>query len=406
MPENGVKGKPCDFLYAALVAALLIFGIVMVFSASSYSALRYYDDSYYFFKREMAFAAVGLFFLVAAAFAPMKLIYRMTPPIALASLGLLLALYTPLASARHGAARWIEVGGFTVMPGEIAKFAAILFVARFLSREPDRIRSLFKGVIPLLAYCGLNFLLIYKQPSLSTAITLAGIVLGVMFIAGMNLMYVGAALGAAAMGVFYMIMSDKDGYHFQRITGFLDPFAQSSDEGWQVAHSLLGFGAGGVLGVGLGNSIQKALYLPEGHNDFILSIIGEELGFLGCLLLLAVYLALIFRGAWIAIKAPDRFSMLVAAGITVMFALQVIMNVLVVTAWMPPTGVVLPFISYGGNSLILYMAMAGVMLNISRRIKDEPAAGEIPEEGMERARKAPERLTVPPRKLRVVGGKR
>jgi cell division protein FtsW len=160
----------------------------------------------------------------------------------------------------------------------------------------------------------------------------------------------------------------------ERLTGFLDPFADPQNSGWQAVNSLLAFGAGGVFGSGIGNSIQKALYLPEGHNDFILAVIGEELGFVGCLFLLTVYLLLIFRGARIAICAPDRFSMLIAAGVTILFAMQVIINVAVVTAIAPNTGVALPFVSYGGNALVLYMFLAGILLNISRYTKEERPA--------------------------------
>ena len=373
MPER-LKSKPCDFIYLTAALALLVFGLVMVFSSSSYAALKTFDDSWYFFKHECVYASIGFIAMIACIFLPIKALYNMTPIIALVSLGLLLVMFTPLASEYNGATRWIEAGPVTIMPGEIAKFTVILVVARYLGSKPERIRSLFKGVLPVLAYCGLNFYLIYKQPSLSTAVTLVGIVLGLMFLAGMNLIYAGSALGAVSVGLFYMIISDESGYHFKRMTSFLNPFDLPRDDGYQVVQSLLSMGAGGVFGVGLGNSIQKALYLPEGHNDFILSIIAEELGFVGCLALLLVYLVLIYRGVMIAIKAPDRFSMLTASGITLMFAIQVILNVLVVTSWMPPTGVVLPLVSYGGNALILCLTQVGIMLNISRRINAEPVA--------------------------------
>ena len=373
MPER-LKNKPCDFIYLTAALALLIFGLVMVFSSSSYAALKEFDDSWYFFRRECVYASIGLVAMILCTFLPIKVFYNMAPVIGLASLGLLLVMFTPLASEHHGATRWIEAGSITIMPGEIAKFTVILVIARYLGSKPERIRSLFKGVLPVLAYCGLNFYLIYKQPSLSTAVTLLGIALGLMFLAGMNLIYAGGALGAVSVGLFYLIISDETGYHFKRMTSFLDPFELPRDDGYQVIQSLLSLGAGGVFGVGLGNSIQKALYLPEGHNDFILSIIGEELGLVGCIALLLAYLVLIYRGTLIAIKAPDRFSMLTASGITLMFAIQVILNVLVVTSWMPPTGVVLPFVSYGGNALILCLAQVGIMLNISRRINAEPVS--------------------------------
>jgi cell division protein FtsW len=169
---------------------------------------------------------------------------------------------------------------------------------------------------------------------------------------------------------------NPDGYQMKRILAFADPFADLQNMGWQTVQSLLAFGAGGVFGSGLGRSIQKTMYLPEGHNDFILAVIGEELGFVGCLALLTIYLLLIFRGARIAINAPDRFSMLIAAGVTLLFAMLVVVNVAVVTSVVPNTGVALPFVSYGGNALLLYMFLAGLVLNISRYAKEEAGAAE------------------------------
>ncbi|MDR1572544.1 MAG: putative lipid II flippase FtsW [Clostridiales Family XIII bacterium] len=374
MPNKKDLPGPGDFTLAAVVIGLVIFGIVMVFSASSYDALSELDDPYYYLKLVSKNAALGVAAMLAAALVPLRRLYSLSPLILIFCFVLLLLLFTPLGETRNNATRWIPIMGFTIMPGEIAKIGAILFVAWFLCRDAGRIRSFGRGVLPLLLLCGALFAPIYKQPNLSTAITVCAIILAMMFIAGMSLAHVGWIGAAAASAVAFLIVSDGSGYQMSRISGFLNPFENPQGSGYQVMQSLLGLGAGGVFGVGLGKSIQKAMYLPEGHNDFILAIIGEELGLVGCILLLAAYMLLIYRGAYIAIRSPSRFGTLVAAGITVMFAMQVVMNVLVVTAWMPPTGVALPFVSYGGNALTIYMGLAGILLNVSRYMDRGAAA--------------------------------
>lgn len=209
-------------------------------------------------------------------------------------------------------------------------------------------------------------LLIVKQPNLSTAITVCGIIVSMMLVAGMKWRYVfgTAALGGA--GILSILLFMKDTYWYQRMTSFVDPFQDPLGEGYQAVQSLLALGSGGLFGVGLGKSVQKNLYLPEPQNDFILAIIGEELGFIGIVLVLALYCCFLWRGVHVAINAPDQFGMLLASGIVLMVGIQVILNIAVVTSSMPPTGINLPFISYGGNALLMFMFSAGVLLNISR----------------------------------------
>jgi len=273
-----------------------------------------------------------------------------------------------LGLTRNNATRWLGVEGFpiTLMPGEIAKICAIIFVAWFLSQNPKRIHQFWKGVLPLVLLAGAYFVLILKQPNMSTALTLLMIIVGMMFVAGLSWWYVAAAVGAAGGGFAVLWFFFPDSYFMDRILSFTDPFADPLGDGWQVTQGLLALGSGGLFGKGLGKSIQKTLYLPEPQNDFILAIIGEELGFVGCFLLIAVYLVLIWRCCHICLNAPDLFGTLLASGITIMLALQVILNIAVVTSSMPPTGIALPFISYGGNSLLIFMASMGILLNISR----------------------------------------
>ncbi|MDR2770800.1 MAG: putative lipid II flippase FtsW [Clostridiales Family XIII bacterium] len=371
MPEKSKPTNPGDFIFAVLVLALVVFGIVMVFSAGSYVSMIDYGDPYYYLKRVCQWGGLGLCALLGALFVPYRVYFHWAPFIMIVGVGLLCLLFTPLAVVRNDAARWLGVGSFTFMPGEFAKVAIILFVAWYLSAKPGRIHSFLRGpCIPLLVGA-LCFFLIMKQPNLSTAVIILGLVVAMIFVAGLSWKHLAVLVaGGAVLVRLYLLRMDPDGYQMKRITAFLDPFADVQDTGWQSVQSLLAFGAGGVFGSGLGKSIQKAMYLPEGHNDFILAVIGEELGLVGCIVLLAIYLLLIFRGARIAIHAPDRFSMLVAAGVTLLFAMQVIVNVAVVTGVAPNTGVALPFVSYGGNALLFYMFLAGIVLNISRYTKE------------------------------------
>lgn len=364
--KKKTKMKSGDFVLAIIVLGLVVFGVIMVFSSSYYNAINDSGDPYYYLKRDMVWAGAGLAAMLFCALFSYKIYARFAPGILAISLLLLGLLFTPLGVTRNYATRWIGVGDFTIMPGEVAKIAAIIFVAWYLGRDPKIIRSFTRGVLPMVLLIGVYFGLIILQPNLSTAITISGIIIGIMFVAGLPLGYLFVTVGAGAAGITALILTDEGGYRLKRLTSFLDPFQDPLGDGYQVIQSLLALGSGGLFGVGLGKSIQKTLYLPEPQNDFIFAIIGEELGFIGCLILIACYIVLIWRGVHIALNAPDMFATLLASGITIMLALQVILNIAVVTSSMPPTGITLPFVSYGGNALILFMGSMGILLNISR----------------------------------------
>ncbi len=364
--KKKTRMKAGDFLLTILVLALVVFGIIMVFSASYYSSISETGDPYGYLKDHIVWALLGGAAMLITALLDYRIYAKLAPVLLVASIALLALLFTPLGVTRNNATRWLGVGDFTLMPGEVAKICAIIFVAWFLSRDPKRIRSFFNGVLPLILLAGIYFALIIKQPNLSTAITICAIIVGMMFVAGLNIFYLVAVGGLGAVGILGLVLMDQEGYWMKRITSFIDPFQDPLGSGWQVIQSLLALGSGGLFGVGLGKSIQKTLYLPEPQNDFIFSIIGEELGFIGCLILIICYLVLIWRGCHIALNAPDMFGTLMASGITIMLAVQVILNIAVVTSSMPPTGITLPFISYGGNALLLFMGSFGIMLNISR----------------------------------------
>lgn len=353
---------------------LVIFGIIMVFSASYYWSIDKTGSPYHFLIRDIFWAASGFCLTIFATIFDYHKYKKYAPWLLGLSMLLLVLVVTPLGIEVNGAKRWIGVGPITLMPGEIAKPAAILFTAWYLSERPERILSFLRGVVPLAVIAVAFGALIMMQPNMSTAMTVVFIIFAMMFVAGLAFRYIVAAVALGGVGIFGLIFSDPDGYRLKRFASFTDPFADALGDGYQVVQSLLALGSGGILGLGLGKSVQKNLYLPEPQNDFILAIIGEELGYVGMIILMLAYMLLIWRGIRVAMDAPDRFGMLLATGITAMIAIQVMMNIAVVTSSMPATGVTLPFISYGGNALWMFMFSMGVLLNISRHRRRTDAA--------------------------------
>ncbi len=361
-----LKFKSGDFWLLLFTMMLVLFGIAMVFSASYYSSISEDGNPYAYFIRHSIWAFIGMFAMAFGALVDYRKYKKLALPVMILSVILLILLLTPLGQEANGATRWLKIGPVTLMPGEIAKIAAILFTAWFLSENPSRIRSLTRGILPMFGIIVVYAALIIKQPNLSTAITVCGIIVAMMLVAGMKWRYVITAGGIGAAGIMGIVIFMKDSYWYDRLTSFMDPFADELGDGYQAVQSLLALGSGGLFGVGLGKSIQKNLYLPEPQNDFILAIIGEELGYIGILLLIVLYCLFIYRGIKIALNAPDQFGLLLASGIVLMVAIQLILNIAVVTSSMPPTGISLPFVSYGGNALLIFMFSAGVLLNISR----------------------------------------
>lgn len=355
-----------DFIIIMMTVILVVFGIMMVTSSSYYSSINEDGTPYRYLIRELVWVASGGVLMWLGSIIDYRVYKKFGWLFLIVSILMLILVLTPLGIERNNAQRWIGVGEITIMPGEVAKICAIMFVAWFLSKKEDAILSFTGGVLPLLAIMGVYAGLIMKQPNMSTAIIICIIILGMMFVAGLKWRYL-ISLGVTGVaGGAFLIISDDTGYRMKRVVSFLDPFADPLDTGYQVVQSLMALGSGGLFGLGLGKSIQKNLYLPEPQNDFILAIIGEELGYIGILVLMTCFLVLIYRGILTAIKAPDRFGMLVASGITIMLGIQVLLNVAVVTSSMPPTGVTLPFISYGGNAMWLFMGSMGILLNISK----------------------------------------
>lgn len=367
-PRNLNRLKSVDFTLMLTTMVLVVFGLIMVFSASYYYSISQDGNPYSYLLKHGMWVVLGFIAMMFGAsydykrYNNKKFAYLVLG----GSILLLIIVITPIGTTINGATRWITLGPITLMPGEIAKMGAIFFVAWFLGSDLDKIKSLTKGILPVLGVMAVIAGLIIKQPNLSTAITVCGIIVAMMLVAGMKWRYFFGAAGIGAAGILGIVLFMKDSYWYTRLTAFTDPFADSLGSGYQAVQSLLALGSGGLFGVGLGKSVQKNLYLPEPQNDFILAIIGEECGFIGVLALIIVYCIFLWRGIHIAINAPDQFGMMLGSGIVLMVAIQVILNIAVVTSSMPATGINLPFISYGGNALLIFMFSAGVLLNISR----------------------------------------
>lgn len=357
---------PMDFPLMITTLLLVLIGVVAVFSASFYSSISESGSPYGFAIKQVVFAIIGLICMILSTKMNYHVWRSFSIPILGISFFLLFIVIAGAGSTVNGATRWIRIFGFTLMPGEISKFSMIIATAAYVSAKPSRVNTV-KGLSPIIICLGLACYLIMKQPSLSVAATLAVIVMFMLIVAGLNKSFLigGGALFAAAL--IFAIIGDRDGYRFARVTGFLHPFKDASGDSFQVVQSLMALGSGGIFGVGIGKSIQKTMYLPEPHNDFIMAIIGEEVGFVGLLVVIILYVILIWRGVIIAINAPDLFGTLLATGIVSMVSTQVVFNIGVVTSSLPATGVAMPYISYGGNALIIFMTCSGILLNISKK---------------------------------------
>ena len=356
-----------DFLLMIFTAALVIFGIIMVFSASYYYSISQDGTAYSYLRRQIMWVIAGFCAMVFGAAFDYRRYRKFAIPFLILGVILLALIFTPLGHTANNATRWLKVGPITFMPGEFAKLFVIIFTAWFLSEKPDRIKSVTRGILPLVGIAAVYGLLIVKQPNLSTAITVCGIIVSMMLVAGMKWRYVfgTAALGGA--GILSILLFMKDTYWYQRMTSFVDPFQDPLGEGYQAVQSLLALGSGGLFGVGLGKSVQKNLYLPEPQNDFIFSILCEELGFVGAALTVVLFLLLFLRGMSIAVRARDKFGALLAVGFVVQVVLQAVLNIAVVTNTIPNTGISLPFFSSGGTSLMMLLGEMGIVLSVSRQ---------------------------------------
>ncbi len=359
------KSNP-DFILIIVTLSLLAIGLIMVYSASAiWAAYKFEGDSFYFAKRQLLFAGVG----VVCMFLIMNVDYwtwrTWAKLIVIVCFVLLLAVLVPgIGVERNGSRSWIGVGAFSIQPSEFMKLAMIAFLAKFLSERQKFITSFKKGLMPSLGLVFLAFGLIMLQPDLGTGTVMVGTCVVMIFISGARVIHF-AWLGLLGVAGFVGLIASAP-YRIKRITSFLDPWADPQNSGFQMIQSFYAIGPGGLFGLGLGQSRQKFFYLPEPQTDFIFAIISEELGFIGGTLVILLFALLLWRGVRIALGAPDLYGSLVAVGIIAMVAIQVMINIGVVTGLMPVTGITLPLLSYGGSSLTLMLIAIGVLLNISR----------------------------------------
>ncbi|WHH58891.1 putative lipid II flippase FtsW [Petroclostridium sp. X23] len=359
-----MKGRGSfDFGFFVTVMILLSFGLIIVFSASSASAFYDYNDSYHVIKRQLKWAVVGLFAMFFMANFHYKRLEKLSLPFLLVSILLLIAVLV-VGNEVNGAQRWLGVGGLTIQPSEVAKLSVIVFFSARLAKTKDSLNKFFTGLLPYLMILGVIAALVIAEPHLSgtMVIVLVGVIL--LYVAGARVFHFLLLSLPAIAGLAFAIY--KEPYRMSRVVSFLDPWKYKMDKGWQIIQSLYAIGSGGLFGLGLGRSRQKFLYIPEAHNDFIFSILCEELGFIGAATVLILFIILIWRGIKIALNAPDAFGSLLATGIISLIAVQVLINIAVVTSSMPVTGMPLPFFSAGGSSLLFIMAGMGIILNISR----------------------------------------
>lgn len=369
------KSRRLDVTFLIIVLVLLSFGIVMVFSASYPAALQKYDDSLYLIKKHALFVVVGLVVMFLASYFDYHKYRRFIIPIVIVSLALLALVLVPGIGTTHGtfARRWIDLGPLSFQPSEIMKFTVILLFAHWVSVNHKRMKEFYRGFIKFGFFLGIVGILMLLEPHMSGTILILGIGLVMMFVGGTRILYLVSvfALGASfAVGLFLVKGAT---YITERLQVWLDPFNADSikDGSFQTVQSLIAIGSGGVLGRGIGNSRQKYLYLPESYNDYIFAIICEELGLVGALAVIVLFVVFALRGLQIAAKAPDKFGFMICVGITVQVCLQAVLNIAVVTNTVPPTGISLPFFSYGGTALVMLMGEIGIMLNISRHATSE-----------------------------------
>ena len=354
-----------------LISVMLLIGIglVAVYSASSILAEARYGDHYYFLKRQTIFCLFGVMLMILAKninyLFYRKLVYVL---LGLSLLLLVLLLVPGLGIKVGGAQRWIKFGFISLQPSEAAKLSLAIFMAYSMSKNVEHMGTFFNGLLPHLLIAAIVIALILLQPDLGTAIIIGMWVLILLFIGGVHLGQLLVLLGLMTPAVFYLI--SHTAYRLHRWWAFLNPWEDPHGFGFQIIHSFLAFGSGGLAGVGLGNSKQKLFYLPEPHTDFVAAIIAEEAGFIGISILLILFALIVIRGIKIALNAPDLFGTYLALGISCMLAVQVMVNMGVVMALLPTKGLTLPFISYGGSSLVISLISMGVLMSISRKTFD------------------------------------
>jgi cell division protein FtsW len=353
-----------DIILLMVTLILVTIGTVMIYSSSSIIALDKFKDGQYFLKKQIIFVFIGLVSMMVMSRIPYEHLKKVAYPGVMLSLVLLALLFIPhLGLKRGGATRWLNLGFFSFQVTEMVKIAMVVFLAHLLTRKSHQLKKFSRGVLIPLSVTAFIMLLILLQPDFGTVVIIASILLLMLSLAGSRITHllflVAAFLPLGAWLIFHK------GYRMARLTAFLDPWKDPDNTGFQIIQSLLSFGSGGTFGVGIGDGMQKLFYLPEPHTDFILSIIAEESGFIGVSIVIIMFALFVFRGFKIARRAPDLFGTLLAAGLTMVIAMEAFINIAGVMGLIPLKGLALPFLSYGGTSFVMCMIAVGILLNIS-----------------------------------------
>ena len=359
LDERGMLDMP----FLVLTVLLVIIGVIMMFSASYASAYATEGTSTYYFARQGLFAVAGIGIMLFVSRLNYQMWRVLSRPILLVTMAIM--LITPIFGLTGGGAtRWIRIGSIRFQPSEVAKLAVIMSYAQLIARYKDRMKT-FRGLLPFIGILGVMVVALLFQSHLSGIIITCAVAAAMLFMGGVQLRWFALGIGAIALlGVIYL---STMGYAADRITAWLDPWSDPQDTGFQIIQSLYAIGSGGLMGLGLGRSRQKYQYLPEEHNDYIFPIVCEELGFVGAVVIILLFMMLIIRGYWIAMHAKDRFGALLVGGISTLMALQVFFNIGVVTNFLPSTGISLPFFSYGGTALLIQLFEMGLVLSVSRQ---------------------------------------
>lgn len=363
--QSGASAIACDWVLFVVAIVLLAFGLVMVLSASGIVAEQNYSDKYYFFKRQLLFALVGGVFLCISLLLPRKIIYKLQYPSLFICLFLLLLTLSPLSHEVNGAKRWLIIGPFSFQPMEFVKISLALYLAYFMSSKQNLVKTFSRGVIPPFAVTGLFCLLLLMEPDYGSAVVLVGILFFMCIAGGTRFIYLFIAL--AIVVALALTLAIASPYRLRRLLAFLDPFQDAHNAGYQLVQSLLAFGSGGFFGVGVGASKQKMFYLPEAHNDFIMAVLAEEIGFVGVAIVMVLFALLFYRCYKIIMSQEDLRDRFSAFGITSILAMGYAMNLAVVMGIAPPKGVPMPFLSYGGSNLLATMICIGLLMNFSRK---------------------------------------
>ncbi len=360
------KSGPMDIPFAALVVLLVSIGVIMMFSASFVSSQKEFGTSAHLFLRQGTFALAGIAIMFVISLMDYQFFRALSFPVMLTAIVFLVLVPFIGFGDETDTKRWIDLGLFSFQPSEIAKLGVIMTFSTMISVYKEKMKTFRYGIAPFMAILALIAALLYLEPHFSATILILGVGVVLMFAGGANWIWFAGAVGAGGGALAFVIMGTN--YAANRIEIWQNPFSDPLDKGFQAIQSLYALGSGGLFGVGLGKSRQKYLYLPEEHNDFIFSIVGEELGFVGACIIMFLFSMLILRGFWIALHARDRFGALLVTGVTTLLALQVFFNIGVVSTLLPTTGISLPFFSYGGTALIIQLAEMGIVLAVSRRI--------------------------------------